>query len=234
MSTRIGVLHFILKKAQFEQQIRAKWFSFWRLRIGLDKMQAQHLISCINNSVCVAGSHYRLQVTDVLWSCVCRCWAERVYLPPLAHRFWKLTLQLLSRYATFLTEVRQIKHSACADISSCILLFLQQPNLKMTDHLTLWRCRRVFYHLSAFLQVLTKTPPSETTKEATRPLPSSASSTSSRTSQDADSESGGTTVLSTKQLVFIAADVDQLQEQVPMGQHCIEQNVLEMLSFFFF
>lgn len=55
------------------------------------------------------GSHYRLQVSDVLWSCVCRCWAEHVYLPPLAHRFWKLTLQLLSRYATFLTEVKQIK-----------------------------------------------------------------------------------------------------------------------------
>ncbi|XP_060782326.1 conserved oligomeric Golgi complex subunit 2 [Neoarius graeffei] len=127
-----------------------------------------------------AGSHYRLQVTDVLWSCVCRCWAERVYLPPLAHRFWKLTLQLLSRYATFLTEV------------------------------------------------LTKTPPSETTKEATRPLPSSASSTSSRTSQDADSESGGPTVLSTKQLVFIAADVDQLQEQIPDISNMVKERLLEI------
>ncbi|KAL6486902.1 hypothetical protein MHYP_G00035280 [Metynnis hypsauchen] len=114
-----------------------------------------------------AGSRYRLQVTEVLWSCVCRCWAEHIYLPPLAHRFWKLTLQLLSRYSAFLTEV------------------------------------------------LTKTPPPETTKDPVRPLPSSASSTSSRTSQDADSESGGPTALSTKQLVFIAADVDQLQEQIP-------------------
>uniref|UniRef100_A0A673FYU3 Conserved oligomeric Golgi complex subunit 2 n=1 Tax=Sinocyclocheilus rhinocerous TaxID=307959 RepID=A0A673FYU3_9TELE len=53
-----------------------------------------------------AGSSYHLQVTEVLWSCVCRCWADQVYLPPLAHRFWKLMLQLISRYATFLTEVR--------------------------------------------------------------------------------------------------------------------------------
>uniref|UniRef100_A0AAR2K905 Conserved oligomeric Golgi complex subunit 2 n=1 Tax=Pygocentrus nattereri TaxID=42514 RepID=A0AAR2K905_PYGNA len=97
-----------------------------------------------------AGSRYRLQVTEVLWSCVCRCWAEHIYLPPLAHRFWKLTLQLL---------------------------------------------------LFSFSMAM--------------PLPSSASSTSSRTSQDADSESGGPTALSTKQLVFIAADVDQLQEQIP-------------------
>ncbi|KAF4090537.1 hypothetical protein AMELA_G00053750 [Ameiurus melas] len=127
-----------------------------------------------------AGSHYRLQVTDVLWSCVCRCWAERIYLPPLAHRFWKLTLQLLSRYATFLTEV------------------------------------------------LLKTSPSETTKEAARPLPSSASSTSSRTSQDADSESGGPTVLSTKQLVFIAADVDQLQEQIPDISNMVKERLQEI------
>ncbi|XP_017319955.1 conserved oligomeric Golgi complex subunit 2 [Ictalurus punctatus] len=127
-----------------------------------------------------AGSHYRLQVTEVLWSCVCRCWAERIYLPPLAHRFWKLTLQLLSRYATFLTEV------------------------------------------------LLKTSPSETTKEVTRPLPSSASSTSSRTSQDADSESGGPTVLSTRQLVFIAADVDQLQEQVPDISNMVKERLKEI------
>uniref|UniRef100_A0A673FZG7 Conserved oligomeric Golgi complex subunit 2 n=1 Tax=Sinocyclocheilus rhinocerous TaxID=307959 RepID=A0A673FZG7_9TELE len=94
-----------------------------------------------------AGSSYHLQVTEVLWSCVCRCWADQVYLPPLAHRFWKLMLQLISRYATFLTEV------------------------------------------------LTKSPPPETSKDSVRPLPSSASSTSSRTSQDADSETGGPTVL---------------------------------------
>lgn len=72
---------------------------------------------CVDNKrkcvcVCIAGSHYRLQVTDVLWSCICRCWAEHVYLSPLTHRFWKLTLQLLSRYATFLTEVHQRKQSA--------------------------------------------------------------------------------------------------------------------------
>ncbi|XP_067278091.1 conserved oligomeric Golgi complex subunit 2 [Pseudorasbora parva] len=114
-----------------------------------------------------AGGSYHLQVTEVLWSCVCRCWADQVYLPPLAHRFWKLTLQLISRYGTFLTEV------------------------------------------------LTKTSPPETSKDSVRPLPSSASSTSSRTSQDADSESSGPTVLSTKQLVFIAADVDKLHGQIP-------------------
>lgn len=57
-------------------------------------------------TVCVAaGSMFHLQVSEVLWSCLMRCWSDGVYLPPLAHRLWKMTLQLLARYAKFLDEV---------------------------------------------------------------------------------------------------------------------------------
>ncbi|KAG7493012.1 hypothetical protein MATL_G00020780 [Megalops atlanticus] len=130
-----------------------------------------------------AGSSYRLLVSHVLWSCLLRCWEERIYLPLLAHRFWKLTLQLLSRYSTFLTEV------------------------------------------------LTKAPHTEVSKDSAKPLPSSASSTSSRTSQeDGGSETGVPTSLSTKQLVSIAADVDLLQEQIPELSDIIK-NRLELLGF---
>lgn len=53
------------------------------------------------------------------------------------------------------------------------------------------------------------------TKEPSRPLPSSASSTSSRTSLDeGGSEGGGPVSLSTKQLVYMAADIQKLQEKV--------------------
>lgn len=115
-----------------------------------------------------AGSVYHLQVSEVLWSCLVRCWSDKVYLSLLAHRYWKLTLQLYSRYAKFLDEV------------------------------------------------LTKTPTSEVIKEPARPLPSSASSTSSRTSmEDGGSESGSPASLSTKELVHIAADLQKLQEQIP-------------------
>ncbi|XP_051283724.1 conserved oligomeric Golgi complex subunit 2 [Dicentrarchus labrax] len=130
-----------------------------------------------------AGSAYHLQVSEVLWSCLVRCWSDKVYLSPLAHRFWKLTLQLYARYAKFLDEV------------------------------------------------LTKTPPSEVTKEPTRPLPSSASSTSSRTSMDeGGSESGSPASLSTKQLVYIAADIQKLQEQIPELAEMVRQR-LEAIGF---
>uniref|UniRef100_A0A8C1ITM0 Conserved oligomeric Golgi complex subunit 2 n=1 Tax=Cyprinus carpio TaxID=7962 RepID=A0A8C1ITM0_CYPCA len=111
-----------------------------------------------------AGSSYHLQVTEVLWSCVCRCWADQVYLSPLAHRFWKLTLQLISRYTTFLTEVKHSWRKLC-------------PN-KNTPY----------------------------------------------------SETGGPTVLSTKKLVFIAADVDKLQGQIPDISEMIKAK-LESIGF---
>uniref|UniRef100_A0A3Q3BFU1 Conserved oligomeric Golgi complex subunit 2 n=1 Tax=Kryptolebias marmoratus TaxID=37003 RepID=A0A3Q3BFU1_KRYMA len=113
-----------------------------------------------------AGSAYHLQVSEVLWTCLVRCWSDKVYLSPLAHRFWKLTLQLYSRYAKFLDEVNSAKQG--------------------------------------------------------KPLPSSASSTSSRTSLDeGGSESGSPASLSTKQLVYIAADIQKLQEQVHTHTSCL-------------
>uniref|UniRef100_A0A673CP93 Component of oligomeric golgi complex 2 n=1 Tax=Sphaeramia orbicularis TaxID=375764 RepID=A0A673CP93_9TELE len=106
----------------------------------------------------------------VLWSCLVKCWSDKVYLSPLAHRFWKLTLQLYSRYAKFLDEVR---------------------------------------YSSRF----------------------SASSTSSRTSlEEGGSESGSPTSLSTKQLVYIAADIQKLQEQIPVLSEMVRQR-LEAISF---
>uniref|UniRef100_A0A672GSE8 Conserved oligomeric Golgi complex subunit 2 n=1 Tax=Salarias fasciatus TaxID=181472 RepID=A0A672GSE8_SALFA len=58
-----------------------------------------------------AGSAYHLQVSEVLWSCLVRCWSDKVYLSPLAHRFWKLTLQLYSRYAN--VKEHRYTHISC-------------------------------------------------------------------------------------------------------------------------
>ncbi|KAI0047760.1 COG complex component [Auriscalpium vulgare] len=37
-----------------------------------------------------------------VWSGISACWSSDVYIPALGHRFWKFTLQLLSRYRTWL------------------------------------------------------------------------------------------------------------------------------------
>nr|CAB3232539.1 conserved oligomeric Golgi complex subunit 2-like [Phallusia mammillata] len=44
---------------------------------------------------------FRLQASLVAWQSVQMCWSEDIFLPGLLHRFWKLTLQILSRYGTW-------------------------------------------------------------------------------------------------------------------------------------
>jgi len=41
---------------------------------------------------------------SVLWWCVQRCWQDSVFLHALCHRFWKLTLQLLSRLSVWVRD----------------------------------------------------------------------------------------------------------------------------------
>nr|XP_046213225.1 conserved oligomeric Golgi complex subunit 2 isoform X1 [Oncorhynchus gorbuscha] len=160
----------------------------WNLPVYF-QLRYKEIAACLENAIAdgleaaPAGSCYHLLVSQVLWNSLVRCWVEKVYLPPLSHRFWKLTLQLISRYSKFLTEM------------------------------------------------LTKSPSTEVSKDPVRPLPSSASSTSSRTSQDdGGSESGSPATLSTKQLVFIASDVDKLQDQIPELSKMIMQT-LEVIGY---
>eukprot|EP00189_Rhodosorus_marinus_P011459 CAMPEP_0184746874 /NCGR_PEP_ID=MMETSP0315-20130426/9366_1 /TAXON_ID=101924 /ORGANISM="Rhodosorus marinus, Strain UTEX LB 2760" /LENGTH=709 /DNA_ID=CAMNT_0027219623 /DNA_START=62 /DNA_END=2191 /DNA_ORIENTATION=+ len=44
---------------------------------------------------------YRLQATKALVSALRKCWDDDVFLPPLTHKFLKLSLQLLARYRTW-------------------------------------------------------------------------------------------------------------------------------------
>jgi len=46
-----------------------------------------------------------LKATSVLLACLDVCWIPSVFLDPLLHRFWKLTLQLLSRYSTWMNDL---------------------------------------------------------------------------------------------------------------------------------
>ncbi|XP_053567151.1 conserved oligomeric Golgi complex subunit 2 [Bombina bombina] len=52
-----------------------------------------------------AGSTFCLQASHTLWTCLTACWSDQIFLPLLAHRFWKLTLQMLSRYCLFIKEL---------------------------------------------------------------------------------------------------------------------------------
>ncbi|KAI9507427.1 COG complex component [Russula earlei] len=47
-------------------------------------------------------SPFTLSSSAAVWSAITTCWDGNVYVPQLAHRFWKLTLQILSRYRTWI------------------------------------------------------------------------------------------------------------------------------------
>ena len=40
--------------------------------------------------------------TAAVWLAMTTCWDRNVFVPQLAHRFWKLMLQILSRYRTWI------------------------------------------------------------------------------------------------------------------------------------
>ncbi|XP_057592177.1 conserved oligomeric Golgi complex subunit 2 isoform X2 [Hippopotamus amphibius kiboko] len=65
-----------------------------------------------------AGSSYCLLASHRTWSSLQRCWSDQMFLPLLAHRLWRLTLQILARYSVFVKELllRPISNESAKDI----------------------------------------------------------------------------------------------------------------------
>ncbi|XP_015595629.1 conserved oligomeric Golgi complex subunit 2 isoform X2 [Cephus cinctus] len=57
--------------------------------------------SIIENANNIHSMEYSLYATHITFDSLLRGWAEGVFLPQLLHRFWKLSLQICSRYKTW-------------------------------------------------------------------------------------------------------------------------------------
>ncbi|XP_063773650.1 conserved oligomeric Golgi complex subunit 2 isoform X2 [Pseudophryne corroboree] len=119
-----------------------------------------------------AGNAYCLRASHILWTCLNACWSDQIFLLPLAHRFWKLTLQLLSRYCVFIKEL-----ASCANSEGCA-------------------------------------------NEGKGLLPSSSRDLAPSNVASEDPASGSapvtqSSILSTRQLIHIVADVDKIIDQLP-------------------
>ncbi|WVQ77491.1 hypothetical protein IAR50_007177 [Cryptococcus sp. DSM 104548] len=51
------------------------------------------------------GSGWALGQSEKVWKGVESCWSEEVYVAELAPRFWRLTLQIVARYGTYLKAI---------------------------------------------------------------------------------------------------------------------------------
>ncbi|KAG1654155.1 Conserved oligomeric Golgi complex subunit 2 [Nymphon striatum] len=52
---------------------------------------------------------FKLKVTQTLWNCLSICWSRDIFLLPLASRFWKLSLELLSRFNVWLESIISVQ-----------------------------------------------------------------------------------------------------------------------------
>lgn len=50
---------------------------------------------------------FHLHSTVALEDCIRNCWKEEIYLQPLCPKFWRLTLQMFSRYSTWIHDLYQ-------------------------------------------------------------------------------------------------------------------------------
>lgn len=45
---------------------------------------------------------FAMSSSVAVWTAITTCWDRNIYVPQLAHRFWKLMLQILSRHRTWI------------------------------------------------------------------------------------------------------------------------------------
>ncbi|KAK7027304.1 hypothetical protein SK128_000912 [Halocaridina rubra] len=51
------------------------------------------------------SGEFKYQPSQTVWESLLKCYSSDIYLPPLLHRFWKLTLLILARYRMWVTTV---------------------------------------------------------------------------------------------------------------------------------
>ncbi|KAH0519885.1 Conserved oligomeric Golgi complex subunit 2 [Microtus ochrogaster] len=62
------------------------------------------------------GSPYCLLASHRTWSSLEKCWSDEMFLPLLAHRLWRLTLQILARFSVFVTALEDSQSSLSAHV----------------------------------------------------------------------------------------------------------------------
>ncbi|CAH2249931.1 conserved oligomeric Golgi complex subunit 2 isoform X1 [Pelobates cultripes] len=134
-----------------------------------------------------AGSKYCLRASHVLSKCLTECWSDHIFIPLLAHRFWKLTLQMFSRYSLFINEL------ASRVTSERVINENKNPLLP--------------------------------SNRDSAPSPATSEDQTSGTSPEAQSS-----VITTRRLMLIVADVEKLKDELPELTEVIKQK-LDQIGF---
>lgn len=134
-----------------------------------------------------AGSSFCLLASHKTWSSLQRCWSDTMFLPSLAHRLWRLTLQILARYSVFVNELllRPISNESAKDIKNPVVTGSKDPSITQGN---------------------------------------------SEDQGGGPSETKPAASISSTHLLYVVADLDRLQEQLPELLETIKPK-LEMIGF---
>ncbi|XP_023379554.1 conserved oligomeric Golgi complex subunit 2 [Pteropus vampyrus] len=77
-----------------------------------------------------AGSSFCLLASHATWSSLQGCWSDTLFLPSLAHRLWRLTLQILARFSVFVHELllRPIANDGAKDVRKALVTGSKDPS----------------------------------------------------------------------------------------------------------
>ncbi|XP_054018219.1 conserved oligomeric Golgi complex subunit 2 isoform X2 [Dryobates pubescens] len=83
-----------------------------------------------------AGSTYCLLATHMVWTSLLKCWSDQMFLPLLAHRLWKLSLQILARYSVFIGEVsvRPIASESMKESKKSVTVARKESSLSLNPN----------------------------------------------------------------------------------------------------
>ncbi|VVC88375.1 unnamed protein product [Leptidea sinapis] len=91
----------LLHKTQEYKSFQKRWNLPVYFQIRFQEIAGAFEQSLKNEPTSQSNDGFILAETERLWKALHECWSSGIYIKALSHKFWKLSLQLLSRYATW-------------------------------------------------------------------------------------------------------------------------------------
>ncbi|KAL1748768.1 oligomeric golgi complex component, COG2-domain-containing protein [Schizophyllum fasciatum] len=88
----------------FERRWQLPVYFQLRWKEIVTKLEESLSATKLERAASVTEKEFATSQARAVWEAVSACWSAEIYIPELSHRFWRLTLQLLSRYKTWLDQ----------------------------------------------------------------------------------------------------------------------------------
>ncbi|KAJ7579135.1 COG complex component [Mycena floridula] len=90
--------------ALFERRWQLPVYFQMRWKEIVIKLEEALAVTRIESSAVTADNQFVTPQGAAVWTAVSACWSAEVFIPQLSHRFWRLSLQVLTRYKTWLDQ----------------------------------------------------------------------------------------------------------------------------------